>query len=379
MMQSLRRQLEELEKTDAQISSTTNGDGVPKDLMPLTANKDRNCNSSNIETWNGGRNSVQETDDAIQHQRNGADRTDADISQSGEVASLAGRIDHTITLLGNTETQEPSPEIDKASKSLERMMEPIIDQFSSVDNGNSNFSISESQGVGRTSSVSPAHVPSRHLECNCDALLHARPWSLPTRRTADSLVARFFSRHNVAFPILHERSFRRQYSRLWDSTRAAPYCCGLCSQQSQGKLVAPTIYAVFAITLRYESTVRVEENTHQTKSFFRMAQNVDFLDILETEVGLELVQWLLLIARYLQSTEQLSKCKNVSATAIRMAQSMGLQYSVSEARKRGLLSKPVTQLEHELRSRLWYACVLLERCVCTVRSYFRPESYSLSH
>ena len=79
-----------------------------------------------------------------------------------------------------------------------------------------------------------------------------------------------------------------------------------------------------------------------------MTQEVDLLEILDNEVGLELVQFLLLMARCLSTTEQLSKYKNISILTIRMAQGMGLHYTVEEAQRRGLLRCPATQLECEM-------------------------------
>jgi hypothetical protein len=82
--------------------------------------------------------------------------------------------------------------------------------------------------------------------------------------------------------------------------------------------------------------------------------------LMNEEVGLEFVQLILLMAFYLQSTEKYSKCWNMAGLALRMAQNMGLHFSVAEARKRGLLAPLPTQLECEMRTRVWFVCVLLE-------------------
>ncbi len=108
------------------------------------------------------------------------------------------------------------------------------------------------------------------------------------------------------------------------------------------------------------STRSLEDNTTRAESIYRMAQGINILEIMDDEVGIEPVQVGLLMANYLQSTERLSKCWNVAGLAIRMAQNMGLHFEVAEARKRELLAPFSTQLEAEIRTRVWYECVLLD-------------------
>ncbi len=255
-----------------------------------------------------------------------------------------------------------SPEADECCD-LGRMMKPINQIIDSVEN-----LVGDPQSV-QTTSVEPSPNASgkRTPEvCKCDQLLNSRrQWVLPLRRHADSLLQRYFSRHNIAFPILHEPTFRRQYAQIWDSAPTtassnSPICSGLCKQLSQGQLLLPTTYAVFATASLFE-TMDLEQNVMRANSFFRFAQDVDIFEVMENEVEIELVQLLLLMGRYLQSTERFAKCKNISGLAIRTAQSLGLHYDVDEAQKRGLLPRPVTQLQREMRARVWYGCVLLER------------------
>lgn len=214
------------------------------------------------------------------------------------------------------------------------------------------------------------------LDCKCDNVFetNTRQWCLPLRRRADALVGLFFARNNSVFPILHEQTFRSQYTRIWEAApkHSAPLavCSGLCKQKSQGQLFPATLYAMFAVVSLFESA-QLEQNATRADRFFREAQKIDILETLDNEVGIELVQLLLLMARYLQSTERFSKCKNISGLAIRLAQNMGLHYSGTEARTRGLISASSTQLECEMRTRVWQGCVMLERyadptCACQI-------------
>lgn len=226
--------------------------------------------------------------------------------------------------------------------------------------------------------------------CSCDQLLAGIRWKLPLRRHADSLIDLYFSRVHRIYPILHHYVFRRQYERLWQSATSitAPSrvnaCCRLCKQITLAKTFPATVYTVFALASLLDVGTP-EQNTQQAAAFFLQMQEFNFLEVLEDEVGIELIQLGLLMGFYLQSTEQFSKCWNVTGLTIRMAQNMGLHLSLSEARKRGLFTPCATQLECEMRIRVWYGCVLLDRCVTLIlfaiicrTDLFLPREISMS-
>lgn len=240
-------------------------------------------------------------------------------------------------------TQVMSPAASDTSRQLEMMMEPIMTRF-----GHDEVLQPQSQG--------------KQLDgCRCDVALDPGVGCcLPLRRSADSMVNLFFSRHNIVFPVLHERSFRKHYESVWSSEQTA--CCGLCRQPNRGKLFLPTIHAVFA-TVSLLGDGHPENNAAKAESFMVMAQNFDLFTVLEAGVGLELVQLLLLICRYLASTEKIAKYKSMSGIVIRLAQQIGLHLDMNSAKAARLLSSAVTQLDSELRARVWCACVSLERSV----------------
>ncbi|KEF53153.1 uncharacterized protein A1O9_10601 [Exophiala aquamarina CBS 119918] len=194
------------------------------------------------------------------------------------------------------------------------------------------------------------------VDCECDRVLDAMQCRLPLRRHADSLVAIFFSRHQRMLPVLHESTFMKQYHALWESTytisrqntQKLPSCLGLCKQKSKGTLFPATLNVVFSLGALFASR-DAERNSEQAREYFRLAESIDILQALDGEVGIELVQLALLMGFYLQSTERFSKCWNIGGLAIRMAQNMGLHFSISEACKRGLLSPRSTQLDCEMR------------------------------
>ncbi|MBE3044049.1 fungal specific transcription factor domain-containing protein [Candidatus Bathyarchaeota archaeon] len=244
--------------------------------------------------------------------------------------------------------QEPLQESHPEPRSFEKLMKPVSQAISR-------------KGDSPPTPLSATSTRDRIADCTCDRALSATTWSLPLRRDADGLVATYFSRSNRIYPIIHQRTFRRQYERLWESGSGAPIrCSGLCRKKNACKLFAATLQAIFALATLF-APERPGETATRADAFFRQAQGLNFLDMLDDETGLELVQLGLVMGFYLQGTERFSKCWNVTGLAIRLAQNMGLHLGLAEARKRGLVASRPTQLEYEMRSRVWYGCVVLER------------------
>lgn len=200
--------------------------------------------------------------------------------------------------------------------------------------------------------------------CLCDHVLGSTRWRLPLRRYAEGLVTLYFTRVQRMYPILHERTFRQQYECLWQSVSGSNAgtagCSGLCKHEALAKIFPSTVYIVFALASLFESGPP-ETNTRQAEDYFRLAQEIDFLDTLDYKVRIELVQLGLHMGFYLQSTDRFSKCWNITGLTIRMAQNMGLQLDLNDARRKSLLAPNATQVDCEMRSRVWYGCVLLDR------------------
>ena len=207
-------------------------------------------------------------------------------------------------------------------------------------------------------------VPRTGASCTCDQCLDTLCCDMPLRRQANALVEIFFSRHNRMFPVLHQGTFMRQYQWLWDSNLGArsnqePYCLGFCRHQSRLRLFPALLNTVFALGALFAYR-EPEQGIAKADAFFSEAWRFDLLEILDDEVGFEPIQLGLLMSLYLQSTERFSKCWNTLGLTVRMAQNKGLHFDTAEARGRGLLESCPSQLECEMRARLWYACVLLD-------------------
>ena len=210
-------------------------------------------------------------------------------------------------------------------------------------------------------------VPRIRASCTCDQCLDTLCCDMPLRRQADALVEIFFSRHNRMFPVLHQGTFMKQYQWLWGSNAGAksnqqPDCLGFCRHQSRLRLFPALLNAVFALGALF-AYHEPEQGITKADAFFSKAWRVDLLELLDDEVGVEPIQLGLLMSLYLQSTERFSRCWNTLGLTVRIAQNKGLHFDTAEARGRGLLESCPSQLECEMRARLWCACVLLDTYV----------------
>lgn len=323
-IQSLRSRLEELEAAEA--SSRTLGILPAAPVTPAT--------------------NVDNVDDT------------ANQNDGGDTPAQNGSGDTPMGLVSISKDHAPSHHhhlADEPSKLEPRSFEKLMKPISRALDQKSNPSMSP------WPSPAPAITQNPAKACTCDAALNATRWCLPLRRVADGLVTEYFSSVHRMYPVLHQPTFRRQYERLWEPTGPRIVeCVGLCRKKNQCKLFSALLQAVFALATLV-SPGRPEENAIQADIFFRQAQGLDFLDMLDDDVGIELVQLGLVMGFYLQSTEKFSKCWNITGVTIRLAQNIGLHLGLAEARKKGLVTSRPTQLEHEMRSRVWYGCVVLER------------------
>ncbi|KAG7433855.1 Sorbicillinoid biosynthetic cluster transcription factor 2 [Fusarium oxysporum f. sp. raphani] len=254
---------------------------------------------------------------------------------------------------------------------LEELKRPIRQMIDQDENSNEDLlAVTPNQTI--SSSGTEAH-------CNCDSVVHKTQWFLPLRRVADSLMSTYFSKIHRIYPVLHQGSFRALYDRLWESAgsnseQKAVNCSGLCKQRKRGLLYAAILHALFALASLFEPGCP-RRNAARADEFFSRTQDLNFLDILGDEVDTGLVQLGVLMGFYLQATERFSKCWNVTSLTIGLAQTMGLHLADAQAKKRGFITTHLTQMDYEMRSRVWYGCVVLEREVtmCFGRQLMGPN------
>ncbi|QKD53804.2 fungal-specific transcription factor domain-containing protein [Fusarium oxysporum Fo47] len=160
------------------------------------------------------------------------------------------------------------------------------------------------------------------------------------------------------YPILHIPTFMRFYNRLWE-----PGDVEDGSEATENPIMLATLNMVLAIGCRFTHSPKTGNRAALADQFYQRARRLVPIDTLD-EATLPVVQLLLLNALHLQSTMHSNRCWNMVGLATRVAQSLGLH---TDARK----SSSTSQLEREMRRRVWYVCVTLDRLICT--TFGRPS------
>lgn len=207
-----------------------------------------------------------------------------------------------------------------------------------------------------------ADRPERLSELNDGAAI------LPRRRSADNFVACYWEFIHPLFPVLHKPSFMKHYERLWESDgdtkdQEAEALYGL-----DEVIFTSTLNLVFALGSNYSNLVEPSQKTAVADDFYQRSRNLLLFEILDS-TSLALVQMLLLTGVYLQSTQYANRCWNFVGLAIRVAQTLGLHLNDNEKR-------PPPQLDREIRRRVWFTCVNLDRLLAM--TFGRPTMLSQS-
>lgn len=184
---------------------------------------------------------------------------------------------------------------------------------------------------------------------------------VPARKEADALVESYFKYVFCLRPYLNRATFQKRYMKLWspdeigfDQEQAVSVNPPkLCRTELEDIQFYVTLNLVFALGCRTNPSLSPYERISRSERFFQRTQKSRIFEILN-EGSLELVQSMLLMGQYLQSTERSSQCWNVIGFAIRVAQGIGLHLDLPATTRR-------SQLEVEMRRRVWWGCIALDR------------------
>ncbi|KAJ5167561.1 uncharacterized protein N7482_006342 [Penicillium canariense] len=129
-------------------------------------------------------------------------------------------------------------------------------------------------------------------------------------------------------------------------------------------MVMCTFNVIFALASQLADFIAPEKRGTSADEYFSRAKGLFQFNLWETgSVGL--IQCLLLMAQYLQSTDSAHQCWIVTGLAIRNAQSLGLHLPRSMAHF-------CSASEQQLASKIWHGCVLMDRYV-TYIAFQGPE------
>lgn len=212
-----------------------------------------------------------------------------------------------------------------------------------------------------SSSQAPIYTPSRSTQDRLLELLTgvpiARPgdYFLPPRVLADHLLECYWERVHCLYPFVHQQSFISSYECLWSSdlqgARLDPIArVGLGGSGCPMSVFHCALNAIFALGCQFADLPSAERET-LSETFFQRSKQLLHIDVLN-EGSLALIQMLLIVAQFLQSTQFPNRCWNVVGLACKMAQGLGLYMDSTND------SRPF--LEVEMRRRTWYGCVTLD-------------------
>lgn len=180
-------------------------------------------------------------------------------------------------------------------------------------------------------------------------------YHLPPRNVADHLLRLYWERVQNVYPFLHWPTLEAAYKRLWLSESEIAQLpelvgVGIGSRSCSVVVFYCAINAIFALASQFTEGLE-HERKERSLPFVRRSRHLMRLDFLDN-ADICLVQALLVFARYLQTTNFPSRCRNVVGVAYRMAQSLDLGNEVD----RGEMS----MLEIEMRRRVWHSCTSLD-------------------
>lgn len=215
-----------------------------------------------------------------------------------------------------------------------------------------------------------------------DSATNVHDYTLPTRRTSDILIQRYWARVHPIYPFLDRDDFENCYQSIWMSKfessgrryhkrghPASPNVALVDSVDSDGGRPDARIFycllnLVFALACLYDDP-ESSNGPQDAVMFWRRCKHLLQLDLDVFNKGsLQLVQVMLLTGLYLRAIEFTGGCWNITGNALRLAQGLGLHLPPSLAnRYRKPESQPYEMNNAATRWRVWSGCLLMDRLV----------------
>lgn len=168
---------------------------------------------------------------------------------------------------------------------------------------------------------------------------------LPTRRQADHLLALYWTFVDPLYPFLDRYKWEESYRGIFDGTAI----------DVEEHTFLATLNVIFALSTQLLESQTPEQREESSNVYFNRAQ--ELLPLNTWDAGaIDLVQYLLLTSQYLQSTDHPHQTWMTVGSAIRIAQGLGLHLTETSAEQSNVNDR-------ELLRRIWYGCVLMDRCV----------------
>lgn len=168
---------------------------------------------------------------------------------------------------------------------------------------------------------------------------------LPPRKTADRLLDIHWNSTHIIFAFLDRREFMDWYEGLWSGEDPSSYI--------HEQAFYCILNIILASSYKLDSSVAPEEQDDLTEAHFQRAEKLLTANMLDT-CHFAIIQALLVMGVYLQSTNMPGKCSQSLGLAIWIAQSMRLHIPET-------IASIENDREREMACRVWQGCILMDR------------------
>ncbi|KAJ5146670.1 hypothetical protein N7526_000022 [Penicillium atrosanguineum] len=179
---------------------------------------------------------------------------------------------------------------------------------------------------------------------------------LSPRRIADNLMNVYWDYVFPLYPFVDSAHMKEEYGKIWHGD----------TLQRDEHMAMCTFNVVFALACQLADFIQPEERESWADAYFSRAKDLFQFSLWDTGSA-GLIQCLLLMAQYLQSTNSAHQCWIVTGLAIRNAQSLGLHLPQTIAHLHSFQDK-------QLARKLWHGCVLMDRVISM--TFGRPAMVS---
>ncbi|KAK6068255.1 transcriptional regulatory protein [Seiridium cupressi] len=167
---------------------------------------------------------------------------------------------------------------------------------------------------------------------------------------SDDLLAWYWDFIHPLIPVLHRPGFMVRYDQLWQ-----PRTVSTSSGAADDIIFHATLNMVLALGCQRNEHFEPAERANLSYEFYKRSVKIVSVDTLD-ESSLSVVQLLMLRSLYLLYSPYADRCWNMTAVTIRIAQAIGLE-------SLNYHSSSPDQLMREMRRRVWYSCIVLDRYI----------------
>jgi hypothetical protein len=163
------------------------------------------------------------------------------------------------------------------------------------------------------------------------------------------LMESFWNNIHPIFPLLHRPTILQAYEHLCEPHRA-----GTRKNSEESNTFQAILYIVFALGIQYDKQLAFDHRVTRADAFYKMSLDLVSSNAIDNPTQSH-VQLFLLTSIYLHSTAYANRCWDMIGTGTRIAIGLGL------FRESASFHGKESQLKREMRRRIWFCCVILDK------------------